>query len=59
MSFTLVGGRVLDPASGIDKVADVAVDATGRISGIGTSGEGRRIDIAGCWVLPGLVDIGT
>ena len=60
MKILIQRGRVIDPASGRDEVADVAV-AAGRIVGIGqvpTDFEpSRTIDARGCWVLPGLVDL--
>ena len=60
MNILIEQGRVIDPASGRDQVADVAV-AGGRIAAIGAApagfAPGRRIDARGCWVLPGLVDL--
>ena len=60
MKILIQHGRVIDPASGRDEVADVAI-AAGRILGIGRAASGfapsRIIDAAGCWVLPGLVDL--
>jgi len=54
----LKGGRVLDPATGLDGVRDVLV-ADGRIEEIaprvGSAGA-EVIDCAGCLVLPGLID---
>ena len=53
-------GRVIDPASGFDQIADVAV-RDGRVVGIGPQSpppEGARVvDAAGCIVAPGLVDL--
>jgi dihydroorotase len=53
-------GRVVDPASGRDETADVAL-AEGRIVAIGRVPEGfapeRVIEAAGCIVAPGLVDL--
>lgn len=52
------GGRVLDPASGTDRVADVGIRA-GRV--VTTSGRGlrgrTRLDASGLVVCPGFVDI--
>ena len=60
MNTLIEQGRVIDPASGRDEVADIAI-AEGRIAAIGTVPAGfapeRRIDARGCWVLPGLVDL--
>lgn len=60
MKILIRQGRVIDPASGTDRVADVAI-AAGRIIGIGSApadfAPNRVIDASGCWVLPGLVDL--
>ncbi|MBK8664783.1 MAG: dihydroorotase [Burkholderiales bacterium] len=60
MKILIEQGRVIDPASGRDEVADVAI-AAGRLLGIGQLpadfAPSRRIDARGCWVLPGLVDL--
>ncbi len=58
--LVLTGGRVIDPASGRDEVADVAF-AEGKVSGIGGDlGEAdRTIDVAGKLVTPGLIDLHT
>jgi dihydroorotase len=64
MKLLIRNGRVIDPATGLDMVADVAV-AGGRIIGIQSgwadSGNGftpdRVLDAQGCIVAPGLVDL--
>lgn len=60
MKILIEHGRVIDPASGRDEVADVAI-AAGRILSIGPApadfNPSRRIDARRCWVLPGLVDL--
>ena len=60
MSLLLKGGRVVDPASGIDALADVLVEG-GRIAKVGTglkAPEGAQaVDAAGRVVCPGLIDI--
>ena len=60
MKVLIQNGRVLDPASGRDEMADVAV-AAGRIVSIGRVptefDSARTIDAAGCIVAPGLVDL--
>ncbi|MEW6695012.1 Dihydroorotase [Tepidimonas thermarum] len=60
MKILIRQGRVIDPASGTDRVADVAI-AAGRIIGVGSVpadfAPNRVLDAAGCWVLPGLVDL--
>jgi len=58
-AFTLTGGRVIDPASGHDELADVAVKQ-GRIAWIKPPGAlplGEGISVEGLVVCPGLVDI--
>jgi dihydroorotase len=64
-SLVIRGGRVIDPASGFDGVADVIV-TNGRIAALGAVGnrfDGLRtpmpdeLDAAGCIVCPGLIDI--
>jgi len=60
MQILIQGGRVIDPASGTDTVADVAI-SSGRILAIGTAPAGfapqTTIDAQGCIVAPGLVDL--
>jgi dihydroorotase-like cyclic amidohydrolase len=60
MKILIQNGRVVDPASGFDQSADVAL-ADGRIVGIGAAPDGfepdRRIDASGLVVAPGLVDL--
>ena len=54
------GGRVIDPANGLDGRLDVFV-AEGRIAAVGQAPDGfapdHRIDADGCVVCPGLVDM--
>jgi N-acyl-D-aspartate/D-glutamate deacylase len=56
--LVIVGGRVVDPASGLDGVCDVALH-DGRIAAIGTGlGSAERvIDAAGLVVAPGFIDL--
>ncbi len=60
MKILIRNGRVIDPASGRDELADVAI-ASGRILRIGQLDAGfvaqRVIEAAGCVVAPGLVDL--
>ncbi len=55
-------GRVIDPQSGIDQIADVFV-SDGRIAAIGVApldfSPERTLDASGCMVCPGLVDLST
>ncbi len=59
MSTLLIrGGRVIDPASGTDKTADVAI-ADGQVMAIGPDlppDADETIDASGCIVTPGLID---
>ncbi len=64
MNILIQNGRVIDPASGFDHIADVAV-ADGHIVAIVKAGEKlpanfkaeQTIDAKGCIVAPGLVDL--
>ena len=58
----LRGGRVIDPASGLDATADVLIVGD-RIARIATTrldrsdfGDARIVDAEGCFVTPGLID---
>ncbi len=56
------GGRIIDPANGIDQVTDLYL-AAGRVAGLGERPEGFQdgleIDARGKVVCPGLVDLGA
>jgi N-acyl-D-glutamate deacylase len=56
--LVIAGGRVVDPASGLDAVCDVAVQG-GRIAALGTGlgGAERVIDASGLVVAPGFIDL--
>ena len=60
MSVLIKGGRVIDPASGLDAIADVAV-ADGRVVGIQTIPADFRpsqiLEASACVVAPGLIDL--
>jgi dihydroorotase len=60
MKILISNGRVIDPASGRDERADVAL-AAGRVVAIGRAPEGfapnKTLDASGCVVAPGLVDL--
>ena len=60
-SMLLKGGRVIDPASGVDGAQDVLV-RDGEIEAVELAGslaapeDVAVVDVHGCWVVPGLVD---
>jgi Amidohydrolase family len=55
--LVLAAGRVIDPLSGLDAIADVAV-SSGRIVAIGPALEARkRLDATGLVVAPGFIDL--
>ncbi|MEM6258522.1 MAG: dihydroorotase [Planctomycetota bacterium] len=56
--LTLTGGRLIDPASGIDQVTDLVLEH-GKVASIGTVSkpDGQTIDASGCIVAPGLIDV--
>jgi dihydroorotase len=60
MKLLIKGGRVIDPASNRDEIADVAI-AAGRILSIGKVpadfAPNRVVEAAGCVVAPGLLDL--
>ncbi len=58
--FSLIGGRLIDPANGIDGITDLHI-ADGRIAAVGAPPPGfraeARLDADGRIVCPGLVDL--
>ncbi|MGH8035868.1 MAG: dihydroorotase, partial [Lysobacterales bacterium] len=60
MKILIKNGRVIDPASGLDEVCDVAI-AAGRIVSLNSAATdfvpNKTIDAAGCIVAPGLIDL--
>jgi dihydroorotase len=60
MKIRIQGGRVIDPASGLDAVRDLCI-AEGKIVAIGVTPDGfradRELNAAGMIVCPGLVDL--
>lgn len=58
--ISIVGARVIDPASGLDTCTDVHV-ADGRIAAVGSVPDGfradRQVDGRGQWLIPGLIDV--
>lgn len=60
MRIAIRGGRLIDPAHGVDAPLDLFI-AEGRIVGIGQAPDGfaadREIDACNCMVCPGLIDL--
>lgn len=59
MSLLIKGGHVLNPATGMDEIADVFVEGE-RVSRIGvdlTMTADETVDAAGCYVMPGFIDL--
>lgn len=60
MRTLIANGRVIDPATALDKQADVAI-ADGKVLAIGCTpadfNPQRTLDAQGCLVVPGLVDL--
>lgn len=52
----LVGGRILDPASGRDEVSDLFIDDSRLVKGLSHNGE-TVVDVSGFVVAPGFVDL--
>jgi dihydroorotase len=54
------GGRVIDPLFGVDEIVDLLL-ADGKVAAIGAdagaAGADRVLDAAGCWVIPGAIDM--
>jgi len=59
-AILITGGRVIDPANGLDRAADVLIE-DGRIAAVRDKGrppaDAETIDAAGCIVAPGLIDM--
>jgi dihydroorotase len=61
-SLLLTGGRIIDPANGMDATGDLLI-VDGKIAGVGGEAAGEaptdveRLDVAGCVVSPGLIDV--
>jgi len=56
--LTLTGGRLIDPANGIDQVTDIVLENS-KVASIGkqSTPDGPTMDASGCIVAPGLIDI--
>lgn len=57
MTTVLQGGRLVDPANGVDAITDLAID-NGKVTAIGPGLAGHAVlDVAGLIVGPGFVDL--
>jgi dihydroorotase len=57
-ALLLRGGRVIDPAHGVDAVLDVLVDPAGvQLAPTAVPAGTPELDARGLWVLPGLIDL--
>lgn len=59
MTILIKGGQVINPATGMDEVADVLVE-NGKVTKIEKNMKvkaERRIDAKGCYVMPGFIDM--
>jgi len=59
--LVLTGGRIIDPASGRDEIADIAF-AGGKVAAVGRDlprAGAETVDVAGKLVVPGLIDLHT
>jgi len=59
-SALLRGGRVIDPRNGVDSVLDVLL-LNGKVAKVGSGFESKAqvLDVSGCLVVPGFVDLHT
>jgi dihydroorotase len=64
MDLCLRGGRVIDPARNLDAEGDLLIEngVIGRFGAglaAGVAKSTRVLDVRGCWVVPGLIDLHT
>ena len=55
----LKNGHVIDPAQGVDRIADVMIEG-GKIAAVGRVGDAQGseiVDVSGCYVTPGWIAI--
>ncbi len=57
-SWLLKNGRIIDPQNGVDRPGDLLV-VHGTVAGPGedAADDVREVDVQGCWIVPGLIDM--
>ena len=57
-TLRLINGRILDPTQQRDEIADLFIRDGVVVDALGGEGEDVEcIDVTGCWVVPGLIDV--
>ena len=57
-SLRIINGRIIDPVNNLDRQGDLLVkDGVLADPAAGQPADVREIDAAGCWVVPGLIDM--
>ena len=57
-SWRIVNGRIIDPANKIDRIGDLVIkDGLIADAAQPVAADLPVIDAAGCWVVPGLIDM--
>lgn len=57
-SWLFEGGRIIDPQNGTDREGSLlVVDGLIAAEGAPVPGDARRVDVCGCWLVPGLIDM--
>ncbi len=57
-NWLLKNGRIIDPQNGVDRPGDLLV-VHGTVAGPGETeaDDVREVDVQGCWIVPGLIDM--
>ncbi len=57
-NWLLKNGRIIDPQNGVDRPGDLLV-VHGTVAGPGgtEADDVREVDVQGCWIVPGLIDM--
>jgi len=57
-NWLIKNGRIIDPKSGVDRQGDLlVVNGTLAAPDEAVIGDFREIDVQGCWIVPGLIDM--